>query len=249
MCHGLIPTTIKRKKTMPRPNTRISPIHTRDDGTRAREIYSEYGNKKYRYLLELIWSDDLNLPILMFVMSRPSSATLMDNNDDRAVTTCENRARNHHILNDNNLDVDRLPFCFGRQQFRGVCVTNIFSFLETEENSLADDDDPFYKENCKIIKQYAKRQDTTVVCAWGNQRNQHNQPIHPRLSNRRNRIKNKLRRTGVTLNYFGLNPVGQQPRHVNRFDPTVDFDIWPRKPWWLRLVEFCKENILGVNNQ
>ena len=219
---------------MPPPNTIISPIHTRQNETRAREIYSEYDNKKYRYLLELIWDDDL--PVLMFIMSHAARATVENNHDDVAVSKCEERARKHH------LPVGR-PLCFGGQEFGGVCVTNIFAFMQTEENPLADDDDPFYKENCKIIKQYAKRQDTTVVCAWGNQ------PIHRRLSNRRNRIKNKLRRTGVTLNYFGLNPVGQQPRHVNRFDDTVDFEIWPRKSWWLRLVEFYKRKALGVYNQ
>ncbi len=190
------------------PDIIAPPIHTRHDGTISREIYSLDGNKKYRYLLERIWN--LDLPVLMFVMSHASRATVVDNNGDRAVSTCENRARNHHT------DFNR------NQPFGGVCVTNIFAFMQTEQNPLLGEANPVHTENYDIIEEYARRQNVVVVCAWGNKCN------HPLFLEQAEIIKNILSRTDAPLNYFGLTRDERQPKHVNRHDSTRDFMEWIR---------------------
>ncbi len=187
------------------------PIYIRDGETRAREIYSEDGNKKYRYLLELIWDDEL--PVLMFVMSHAARAILEHNNGDSAVSKCEDRARNHHLVTDNHID-------FRGMAFGGVRVTNIFAFMQTEQNPLLGEANPVHTENHDIIEEYARRQNTVVVCAWGSKCN------HRLFLGQAEIIKTKLREAGVPLNYFRLTQARQQPKHVSRLPDECNFEPW-----------------------
>ncbi len=197
---------------MPRPNT-IECRHTRVEGavtTESLAIYSE--DKKYRYLLERIWSTAENPPMLMCVMSHPSTATLISNNDDYTVEICERFAR--------------VP----QKSFGGIYITNVFAFVRANPNYHEQVDDPIGTENDRIIREYARKAGTTIICAWGNNC----------CDNRTNHIETILRE-GVmsrdpegTLNCFGTtdgNP--KQPlellrnRDIEELDFTaLDFDIW-----------------------
>ncbi len=181
--------------------------------TNSLAIYSDGDNKKYRYLLERIWNPDL--PVLMFVMSHASIATVRSNDGDQTVQICEDRARNHHLVTNNHID-------FRGMAFGGVCITNIFAFIETDENPLSRETHPVGAENYDIIEEYARRDNTLVVCAWGIE------PIHHSFPDRRNEMKDRLDGTGTILHYFPrlLLPSGQ-PRHVRRHPLNENFEVMP----------------------
>ncbi len=192
------------------PNT-IECNDTWPEGTASRAIYSDGDNKKYRYLLERIW--DETLPVLMFVMSHASKATVRSNDGDATVAKCEERARKHHLPTGT-------PLCFGRQEFGGVCITNIFAFIQTEENPLSGETHPIGTENFEIIEEYARRDNIVVVCAWGSKCN------HTLFLGQTEIIKPKLRETGAPLNYFGFTQARQQPKHVSRRSDECNFRPW-----------------------
>ena len=171
------------------PETITSRPYTRNDGTQSREIYSECGDQKYRYLLELIWDTNLNPDMLMLVMSHPSTATLISNNDDYTVEICERFAKLY-------TDV------FDELAFGGIYVTNIFPFAPIGQNPLLGVDDLIITENDRIIREYAETEQTTIICAWGNNW----------FPERRNHIEAILREGGRTLNCFGQKPNGN-PKH------------------------------------
>ncbi len=181
------------------------PVRIRCNGTRAREIYSECDNTKYRYLLELIWDTNPNPHMLMFVMLHPSTATLISNNDDTTVEICERFAHQH--------------------AFGGIYVTNIFAFVPIGQNPLLGVDNLIITENDRIIGEYAETEQTTIICAWGNSR----------FPERRNHIEAILRRGGRTLNCFDtpdrntihpLELLGN--RDIEELDFTaLDFIEWP----------------------
>ena len=176
--------------------------HTWDDGTEAVAIFSNDDSRNYRYLIEKIWSP--GLPILMFIMAHPSTAT--ESCNDNAVSTCENRARNHYDD-------------FGGTNFGGVCVTNLFAFVQNDTNNYERVDDQNGTENLRIIKEYARRPDTTIVCSWGNEDDDN------RFVEQATIIKNMLLETEYPLHQLKLLKNGQ-PRKPSRFDSTVDFSIW-----------------------
>ncbi len=177
--------------------------HTWDDGTEAVAIFSNNDNKKYRYLLEKIWKP--GLPMLMFVMAHPSTAT--EKRNDRTIDMCEKRARNYHKV-------------FGETEFGGLYVINIFAFVGTKVDCLKNVDAPIGTENYRMIQEYARKQDTKIVCAWGDKVN------NPKFRNHLNDIKNILRQTAVEpLQYFKLTKQ-KQPRHISRFKANVDFKEW-----------------------
>ncbi len=197
------------------PNTiecRYPVVHD-PNATNSLAIYSDGDNKKYRYLLERIWKPEL--PVLMFVMLQNSTATAMSNNDDAAVSKCEERARKHHLT-------DEQPLCFGEQEFGGVCITNIFPFMPTEQNPPVDYEDPNYIKNLEIIEEYAREpnRNKTVVCAWGNACD------YDRFINHADRIKEMLLSTRLPLNYFGLTDDRAQPTQVYRHPDARNFRPW-----------------------
>ncbi len=199
---------------MPAPNT-MECRHTNEDGTESLEIYSE--DKQCRYLLERIW--DPNLPVLMFVMLQPSTATVISNNDDGAVQICEDRAKNYHLPNNQRLGFDG-------HEFGGVYVTNIFPFIQIEQNLPVNEDDLNCIENRRIIKKYARIPNTTVVCAWGETCDWGEHCDYDMFLNHAERIKRMLFSTGVPLNYFGLTQEREQPTHVYRHENIENFKRW-----------------------
>ena len=182
--------------------------------TNSLAIYSDDDNKKYRYLLERIWNPDPNLPMLMFVMSHASKATARSNDGDQTVQICEDRARNHHLTNDQRLG-------FNGQEFRGVYITNIFSFIQTAENPLAEEANPVGTKNFEVIEKYASKPNTTIVCAWGDDL------THCLFSDKRDEMKTMLDETGAILNYFSPLLTSEQPRHARRVCLDRDFEVMP----------------------
>ena len=176
--------------------------HTRQDGTESLAIYSE--DMKYRYLLERIWDSAPDTPVLMFVMLHPSTATVVLN--DNAISTCENRAKEHY---DN----------FGGTQFGGFCVTNLFAFVQKDLNNYERVDDQSGTENLRIIEEYARKPNTTIVCAWGNECSD------DRFAEQVAIIKELLAGTEHPLHHLEALSNGQ-PRHASRFTSSVDFSIW-----------------------
>ena len=83
----------------------------------------------YRYLLRIVWNEAL--PVMMFVMLNPSTATEIEN--DPTVDRCENYARD--------------------EDFGGLCVTNLFSFRTPYPCCLKRADDPIGTENNTIIQE------------------------------------------------------------------------------------------------
>ncbi len=187
--------------------------YTWPDGTIAREKYSWDRGKKHRYLIEKIWSTTRNPPMLMFVMSNPSTATVDEN--DPTVTRCEKRAKKHHLTDDE-------PLCFGGQEFGGVYITNLFSFKGIEPNNERQEN-PFDIENRRIIGEYAQRANT-IVCAWGDV------GVHARFPNQAEEITAILNPTAVNpppFSYFGLTQA-RHPKHLLPIPYAEDFSEWIR---------------------
>ncbi len=183
--------------------------HVWEDGTRSREMYSLDGGRKHRYLIEKIWGEAENTPMLMCVMSNPSTATVDEN--DPTVEICERFAK--------------VP----GNAFGGIYITNVFPFMQAEENPLLGEDDPISTENCRIIREYARTRGITIICAWGNN------CCDDRFQNQLNNVKAILREGDRTLNCFDITDRGnpQQPlnlignTNIEEFDySTLDFDIW-----------------------
>ena len=188
------------------------------NATNSLAIYSE-DNRQCRYLLERIWDSNPNPQLLMFVMLQSSTATAMSNNDDRAVSKCEERARKHHLREES-------PLCFGGQEFGGVCVTNVFPFIQTGQNPPVNENDPNYIKNLEIIEEYVRMPNTTVVCAWGETCDWGEDCDYDMFLNHAERIKRMLFSTGVPLNYFGLTQEREQPTHVYRHEDIENFRRW-----------------------
>ncbi len=192
---------------MPEP---IEDTYPRDNRVNARELFSV--DRRYRYLLELIWCTER--PMLMVVMSHPSTATVISNNDDYTVEICERFAKLYPNDSDEKI-------------FGGIYVTNIFPFAPIGQNPLLGVDDLIITENDRIIGECAETEQTTIICAWGNNW----------FPERRNHIEAILREGGRTLNCFGQKTNGN-PKHplelvdnvadINDFAiRNLDFDIWP----------------------
>ena len=190
---------------MPALNT-IECRHTRQDGTESLAIYSE--DMKYRYLLERIWDPAPDTPVLIFVMLNPLAAipTAALVHSDTAIATCENRAKEHH---DN----------FGGTQFGGFCVTNLFAFVQKDKNNYERVDDQSGTENLRIIEEYARRPNTTIICAWGNECND------DRFAEQVAIIKKLLAGTEHPLHHLE-SLSNNQPKHPIHFTSSVDFSIW-----------------------
>ncbi len=186
--------------------------------TNSMAIYSDDGNKSHRYLLERIWNP--RRPVLMFVMSHPSQATVINNEDDPTVEICERFAR----LYPNNS---------AEKIFGGIYITNVFAFMPREQRV----DDPIGTENDRIIREYAGKARGDIICAWGDNCRD------SRFPERRNHIEAILReevrlRMGEgTLYCFGQKPNGN-PKHplelvdnvaaINDFAiRNLDFMEWP----------------------
>ena len=110
--------------------------------------------------------------MLMFVMSHSSTATEAINDD--TVEICEQFAK--------------LP----KNEFGGIYVTNIFAFVQREAGRYETVNDQIGTENDRIIREYARTAQTTILCAWGDR------CVDDRFPDRLNNIESMLREE-VTL--------------------------------------------------
>ncbi len=198
----------------PMPPCRYTiPNYTRYGDTESRAIFS--ADRQYRYLLERIWNPDPDTPVLMFVMAHPSIATEVE--DDQTIIICKNRAIDHAQT-------------FGGLDFGGVCVTNLFAFVQPYPRGYVSVDNQCGSYNNEIIREYASRATTTTVCAWGNGGDgSKDRRFLPQAETIKNILRQEEEREGVNpLNYFRLNPATQQPRHPSRFRSNIDFRVWER---------------------
>ena len=195
----------------PMPPCRCTiPNYTRYGDAESLAIFS--ADRQYRYYLERIWNPDPNTPVLMFVMAHPSTATEED--DDETIIICKNRAIDHAQT-------------FGGLDFGGVCVTNLFAFVQHDPRRYVSVDNQCGSYNNQIIRQYVSRRNTTTVCAWGSGNN--DSRFLPQAETIKNILRQEEEREGVNpLNYFRLNRATQQPRHLSRFRSDIDFRVWPR---------------------
>lgn len=100
-------------------------------------------NKKYRYVLERIWDDQL--PAVMIIGLNPSTADAEHN--DPTIYKCIKLAK-----------------FWG---FGSLVMVNLFAFKATDPKDLLKAEDPVGKRNTWYIRKYLKEVDV-VVGAWGN---------------------------------------------------------------------------------
>ncbi len=167
------------------------------DGTRSREMYSLERDRKHRYLIEKIWGEHHDAPMAMFVMSNPSAARV-DRNDP-TVDICEKFAR--------------LP----QNPFGGIYITNIFAFVQGEIGRNEPVDDEIGTENCRIIREYVRIGQPTIICAWGNN------CCDDRFQNQLNNVKAILREGDRTLECFGIK-ASRNPKQPLELLGNVDID-------------------------
>ena len=163
---------------------------TRDNADRrgVANCVADYSDcKLYRYRLRIVW--DESLPVLMFLMLNPSTATEREN--DRTVNRCEKYARAGR--------------CFGT-----LCVTNLFAFRTPHPSVLKEADEPIGTENNRIIREEACLA-RKIICAWGNDCKIRNRGDN--VLNRDNNVMTMLRQeTDTPLHCLALNASGH-PKH------------------------------------
>lgn len=107
----------------------------------------------YRYALWRIW--DSKLPKVMFIMLNPSTADA--NEDDPTIRRCINFAR-----------------AWG---YGGLYVGNIYAYRATNPKDLAFNGYLIGEHNSKSLLYMAEKCDK-IICAWGNNINRLENPIH-----------------------------------------------------------------------
>ncbi len=142
--------------------------------------------RKYRFALWRIW--DSSKPYAMIIGLNPSIAN--ETRADHTLTRCINLAK---ILG-----------------YGGVCMTNLFAYVNTYPNEMKKQDNPIGKDNDDWLKKYAEYADI-VIAAWGND---------GAFKNRSSEVKKLI----TNLYYLQLNQTGE-PTHPRCFS----YDLKPQK--------------------
>ena len=132
----------------------------------------------YRYRLTRIWSYDLPIRFLLYIMLNPSTAT--ENADDPTIRRCAE---------------------FGKAWGYGGChICNLFAFRSAYPEALRANADPVGPHNEGVIGYTANLADVDlVVAAWG---------THGTLNDTDKRVKELMQREGIALHHLGLTKGG-----------------------------------------
>lgn len=97
----------------------------------------------YRYTLTRVWN--VALPLAMFVMLNPSTATATES--DPTIRRCISFAK--------------------REGCGGIIVINLYALRSTDPKNLASHTDPVGPENAKYVQAALARNPAVVIAAWG----------------------------------------------------------------------------------